>query len=33
MDDDYLNKYYDSHMCVLNRGGLTLVNKHLVGVG
>ena len=28
MDDDYLNKYYDSHMCLLNRGGLTLVNKH-----
>ena len=28
MNDDYLNKYYDSHMCLLNRGGLTLVNKH-----
>ena len=24
----YLNKYYDSHMCLLNRDGLTLVNKH-----
>ena len=28
MDDEYLNKYYDSHMSLLNRGGLTLVNKH-----
>ena len=27
IDDDYLSKYYDSHMALLNRGGLTLVHK------
>ena len=28
MDDEYLKKYYDAHMSLLNKGGLTLVNKH-----
>ena len=25
--DEYIEKYYDSHIALLNRGGLTLVNK------
>ena len=27
IDDKHFEKYYDSHMALLNRGGLTLVNK------
>ena len=27
IDDEYMDKYYDRHMSLLNRGGLTLVNK------
>lgn len=26
IDDDYMSKYYDGHMSLLNRGGLTLVS-------
>ena len=26
IDDQYIEKYYDTHMSLLNRGGLTLVN-------
>lgn len=27
MDDEYVEKYYDMHMTLLNRGGLTLISK------
>ncbi len=27
IDDKYLDKYYDSHMSLLNQGGITFINK------
>ena len=33
MDDEYLEKYYDSNLALMNRGGLTLVHKHFFGWG
>ena len=26
IDDEYMDRYYDGHMSLLNRGGLTLVS-------